>query len=101
MTTITIRFEDKLFKEIELRKGDLSKSEYCRTLIENSIRQNEDKTSTNQDGLLAANKAEIEHLRSENLRLLELLAREQAVSLQAQKLISEPGQKPWWQFWKK
>ncbi len=72
-------------------------------MIENSIRQSEDKTSTDQDELLAANKAEIEHLRTENLRLLELLAREQAVSLQAQKLLSEPktDKKPWWRFWKR
>ncbi len=109
MTTITIRFEDELFQEIELRRGSLSKSEYCRTIIENSIRQNQDRTSTNQDkantDLLMANKAEIEHLRSENLRLLELLAREQAVSLQAQKMLAEPEpeeitKKSWWQFWK-
>ncbi len=109
MTTITIRFEDDLFQEIEQSRGSLSKSEYCRTIIENSIRQNQDKTSTNQDKanteLLMANKAEIEHLRTENLRLLELLAREQAISSQAQKLLSEPEtsepepKKAWWKFW--
>ena len=48
---------------------------------------------------------EVEYLRSENTKLMELLSREQIKSMDMQKKLmptqEEAEKKLWWQFWKK
>lgn len=57
-------------------------------------------STTNEKDL----RSDIEYLRDENKKLLELLGREQALHLTTQqKLLPAPDngtKKPWWRFWK-
>ncbi len=94
MRTFSIRLEEELYQKLEGARGEKTKPEFIREVLMKHLERTSEEPSD-----------EIEYLRSENAKLLELLAREQAVSLQVQKLITESKEeitkKAWWQFWKK
>ncbi len=96
MHTLSIRIDDKTYDEIEKRRGDVSKSDYYRNIIDYYLKQ----FDKGDDKLITKYEKEIEYLRSENTKLLELLNQSQILQLQAQKRIEEPVRK-WWKFWKK
>ncbi len=109
MPKISIRIDDGTYNKIEAHRGNITQADFYRQIIDSYLRQFDDKTtpndssSTTNDALLIANKEEIEHLRQENLRLLELLHESQVLQLQTQRLLTDSNTKSklWWQFWKK
>ncbi len=98
MHTLSIRIDDKTYDEIEKRRGDVIKSEYYRNIIDYYLRQFDEEKISGDDKLITKYEKEIEYLRSENTKLLELLNQAQILQLQAQKRIEA---KPWWRFWEK
>ncbi len=79
MRTVSIRFEDSVFMKIEELRGNKSKSDFCREIIEDSINNNEDSSLQNEDKNLQTMytslheeyltlKAEAEHMK-ETIRL--------------------------------
>ncbi len=93
---------------LEEAKGDANIAEYIREVLKEHLEgatEHQRGAGEHLDGadgvgaLLALYKEELNHIKVENLRLLELLAREQALHLTTQQKLVES--KPWWQFWKK
>ncbi len=126
MKTVSIRFEDDVFKKIEQLRGVKSKSDFCREIIEDSINHIEDVSLQNEDRNLQImyEKLHSEHLtlktESEHLREVIRLRDDLVKNLQDQNgfLIKEhdrltrltdklllpaaPAEpvKKWWNFWK-
>ncbi len=117
MTTISIRIDDEVEQELEKRRGDINKSDFYRQIIDYYLKHIDDRVDDTiddkvddkkndidykKDILITKNEKEIEYLRSENTKLLELLAREQALHLTTQqhKLLPEHTEvKKWYKFW--
>ncbi len=98
--TISIRLTEDEFNEIDKYRHNVSKAEYYRQIIDYYISQHDDKKTTNSQDLIQVYERELEHLKQENLKLLELLHEAHTLQAQAQQqkaLLS----KAWWQFWKK
>lgn len=56
MSTITIRVDDELFKEIEKKRGDKNKSDFYRKILtEYLLRTNEDFVNTAEDKRIQVN----------------------------------------------
>ncbi len=75
------------------------------SIIEVALRQYyEPKKAADPSRELSNMLTEVEYLRSENTKLLELLGREQIKSMDLQKKLmpssDEINKKSWWQFWK-
>lgn len=73
--------------------------------IEEALREHfEPQTQADASREVANLLSEVEYLRSENTKLLELLSREQIKSMDMQKKLmpsqEEIQKKAWWQFWK-
>ncbi len=107
MPSITFRLDQELYDKIELQRGDTDRSKYLKDIIvlhfdlqgkTNEEQNNTDERQSKTNVLHLEN--EIEYLRSENTKLLELLNQAQILQLQAQKKLL-PESKAWWQFWKK
>jgi predicted CopG family antitoxin len=52
MKTISIRVEDDVFNKIEKLRGNKSKSDFCREILEDNIDKNEDNGLQKEDNLL-------------------------------------------------
>ncbi len=103
MKSCGVRLEEDTLKEIDKRRGELSRSDYIRKLIITMLQQPEnaqDNTElTNVNTLLTAENAH-------NRELIEVLKgriKEQEsmigfLQLEHQKLLPA---RAWWQFWKK
>ncbi len=97
MRTFSIRLEDELYLRLEKARGDKNKADYIREVLEKNLGEPQENRGQQYE-------SEIAYLRSENTKLLELLAREQALHLTTQqKLLPEPvtEKRKWWMFWKK
>jgi regulator of replication initiation timing len=75
------------------------------SIIEEALRKHFDTSNVSDDSKdVSYMLTEVEYLRSENTKLLELLSREQIKSMDMQKKImptqEEIIKKNWWQFWK-
>ncbi len=132
MRTFSIRVDEELYQRLEQARGEINKADYIREVLEENLREphknieepheNRQEPHENRQepqenlGEPQENKnepwenraqqyeSEIAYLRSENTKLLELVAREQALHLTTQqRLLPEPVAvtKPWWKFWKK
>ena len=75
------------------------------SIIEAALREHFDTSNVSDESKDVSHLlTEVEYLRSENTKLLELLSREQIKGMDLQKKLM-PGQeeitkKNWWQFWK-
>ncbi len=123
---ITIRVDDELAEEIEKKRGDKSKADFYREILEHYLRSSEDgmdahekdkSKSESEDGTASPEKDagkheyilrledEVKYLRTKVDDLIRTLNQEQVLHLQTQKLLPAPETpaklKPWWQFWKK
>jgi predicted CopG family antitoxin len=127
MKTISIRFEDDVFKKIEKLRGTKSKSDFCREILEDNIDKNEDNSLQNEDNVktlykteIAENitlKADLQHskelLRAKDdlIKNLEsqngfLISEHDRLARLNERLLLSPAKeeintKSWWQFWKK
>lgn len=118
-TTITLRLDDEVLQKIDALRGTANRSECIRNLIvfalehkentgEHASEQNENTTEYKENtDLIEVLKADIEHLRSQNVDLTKLLNQEQSLHLQTQRQLmpsqeeqKEKGKK-WFEFWKK
>lgn len=77
MRTFTIRLKDELYQRLEAARGNKNKADYIREVLEENLREPQENRSGSQH-------EEIAYLRMENTKLLELLAREQALHLTTQ-----------------
>lgn len=90
-----MRLDQKLYDTIESLRGDTDRTAYIRDIL---VSHFEGQRRT--DDIL-------KYLQEENKKLLELLAREQAINMTTQqRLLSEPvteepKKKRIWEFWKK
>jgi hypothetical protein len=109
-TITTIRLLQGLIDKIDQVKGTISRSEYIENLIfrhfeaQNTAHTGTDTASTagTEDEKNTQN-TEIQYLRSENTRLMELLHQQQSLTTQLQSRIPAlpaPGEKKWYEFWK-
>jgi predicted CopG family antitoxin len=72
MKTISIRVEDDVFNKIEKLRGNKSKSDFCREILEDNIDKNEDNGLQKEDNLLQNEdglKTLYENLIGENITL--------------------------------
>jgi Arc/MetJ-type ribon-helix-helix transcriptional regulator len=116
MNTLTIRLDEDILQKIDTLRGTENRSEYIRSLIVLALEHNE---NTGKDAseheenateykentdLIELLKADIEHLRAQNVDLTKLLNQEQSLHLQTQRQImpspEEITKKNWWRFWK-
>lgn len=121
MPTISIRVDDKTYEDIEKRRGDVNKSEYYRKLIEDAIKNSDDRkvqtddTSMHNDYIVI--KAKIEWLeeliraKEQTIKNLEnqngfLIQEHTRLSGQVDRLLlpapAEPAKEKhrFWEFWK-
>lgn len=108
MDAITLRLDDEILQRIDDGKGKETRSEYIRKLLVLALdHQGEHKETTTEYGentvLVEALKADIEHLRSQNVDLTKLLNQEQSLHLQTQRQLipaQDERKKKWWEVWK-
>lgn len=119
---ITIRIRDELGAEIEKRRGDKSKAEFYREMIEAYLRSSEVKLSADEvsgsNEILTkdiadlrtelANKDNIIRIMNERVKDLQthngfLVSEFQRIMGINERLLPppEPAKKQWWKFWKK
>ncbi len=116
MRRFTIRLEDDLYQMLEEAKGDANVADYIREVLKRHLggaaeyqrgaEEHLGGAASDLNDLIALYQEELKHFKIENMRLLDLLAREQALHLTTQqKMITgskeEINKKSWWQFWKK
>ncbi len=111
MQSITIRIDDETFKEIEMRRGTESKSDFYRDVIAHYLQTNVSSQERLEylkkiDKLEADMKIKEENIRINNTRIEDLQKQVGFLQLEYQKLterlpklIPETGKK-WYQFWK-
>ncbi len=98
---VNVKIPLKLWEELE--KSDLPRQKIVTDALELYFHRDLQTPATNEKDL----RSEIEYLRDENKKLLELLGREQAINMTVQqRLLSEPITdkhivKKWYQFWRK
>jgi|SRR5450756_1005082 hypothetical protein len=96
---LNIRLPVDLFEKMS------NSGESMTSIIEQALREHYDTSNVSGDSKDVSHLlTEVDYLRSENNKLLELLSREQIKGMDLQKKLM-PGQeeivkKNWWQFWK-
>jgi hypothetical protein len=109
---ITIRVSDELGAEIEKKRGDKSKADFYREILEQYLKSFQDGSNasenhTSKSEYVLRLEDEVQYLRSKVDELLRTITQEQVLHLQTQRLLPNPEpEKPikskhWWQFWKK
>jgi len=125
---ITIRVNEELAAEIEKKRGDKSKADFYREILEHYLRSFEDgenvpekdedrsesedaagepENNVSKSEYVLRLEDEVKYLRAKVDDLLRTLNQAQVLHLQTQRLLQAPEpetsakSKPWWQFWKK
>jgi|SRR5450759_1886214 len=98
---VNVKIPLELWEELE--KSDLLRQKIVTDALELYFHRDLQTPATNEIDF----RSEIEYLRDENKKLMELLGREQGINMTVQqRLLSESKAdehivKKWWQFWKK
>ncbi len=107
---ITIRVSDELGADIEKKRGDKSKAEFYREILEQYLKSSQDgmrasENNTGKSEYVLRLEDEVKYLRAKIDELLRTVTQEQILHLQSQRQImstpEEITKKAWWQFWKK
>lgn len=112
MQSITIRIDDETFKEIEIRRGTESKSDFYRDVIAHYLQTNVSNQERFEyqkiiDKLEADMRVKDENIKITNTRVDDLQKQLGFLHLEYQKLtdrlprLTPAVEKKWWQLWKK
>ncbi len=112
MQSITIRIDDETFKEIEMRRGTESKSDFYRDVIAHYLQTNVSNKERLEylkkiDKLEADIRVKDENIKITNARVEDLTRQLGFLQLEYQKLTERlpklipEAEKKWWRFWKK
>ncbi len=113
MSVVTVRLDDATFEELDKLRGDRSKADFFRDVIEEYIKFREKFSMDSFNEILGENELIKVQLKDKQDLITVLSGRVQDLEkqlgwmqLEYQKLsdrllLPAPASKPWWKFWKK